>query len=72
MQSTLIMVFSKSSGKKHTVRLADALDVQDPVKVKALMDFIVLNNVFEIPENPIVSAIEAKVQNLTDTKVELV
>lgn len=72
MLSTLNMVFLKASGKKHTVRIADALDVQDPVKVKALMDFIVANSVFEIPDDPIVSAFEAKVQNVTDTMVELV
>ncbi len=72
MQSTLNMTFLKSSGKKHTVRIADALDVQDSVKVKALMDFIVANNVFEIPEDPIVSVFEAKVQNVTDTEITLV
>lgn len=72
MQSTLNMTFLKSSGKKHTVRIADALDMQDPLKVKALMDFIVANNVFEIPDDAIVSAFEAKVQNVTDTSIAIV
>ena len=71
MQSTLNLIFLKSSGKKHTVRISDALDVQDPVKVKALMEFIVANSVFEIPDDPIVSSSEAKIQNVTDTNVEL-
>lgn len=71
MDTTLNLIFEKSSGKKHVMKIADAKLIQDPIKVKALMNYIVNNNLIYIKDDAIVSALEARLQNLTETEIEL-
>lgn len=71
MGNTLNLTFTKASGKKHTIKIADAKSVQDPAKVKALMDHLVTNNILYVKGDSVVSATEAKVQNLTETEISL-
>ena len=71
METTLNLVFEKASGKKHTMRIADAKLSQDPVKVKALMDYIVDNNLIYVKDDPVVAALEANLQNVTENPIEL-
>ena len=71
METTLNLVFEKVSGKKHVMKIADAKVSQDPIKVKALMDYIVDNNLIYVKEDAIVSALEAYLQNVTETEIQL-
>lgn len=75
METTLNLVFEKASGKKHTMRIADAKLSQDPIKVKALMDYIVDNNLIYVKDDALVAALvaalEANLQNVTENPIEL-
>ncbi len=71
MNTTLNLVFEKASGKKHVMRIADAKVTQDPLKVKALMDYIVANNLIFVKEDVIALALEANLQNVTETEIVL-
>ena len=71
METTLNLVFEKVSGKKHVMRIADAKLSQDPVKVKALMDYIVDNNLIYVKDDALVAALEANLQNVTENPIEL-
>ncbi|MDO4720428.1 MAG: DUF2922 domain-containing protein [Peptostreptococcaceae bacterium] len=68
---TLNLTFAKASGKKHSMKIAGAKEVQDPAAVKALMQHIVDQNVLYTKADPIVSAHEAKLQRLTESEISL-
>ena len=53
------------------MRIADAKLSQDPVKVKALMDYIVDNNLIYVKDDALVAALEANLQNVTENPIEL-
>ncbi len=71
MNTTLNLVFEKASGKKHTMKIADAKPSQDPVKVKALMQHIVDNNLIYVKGDSIVGISKAELQNVTQNPIEL-
>lgn len=71
MLITLNLIFTKASGKKHTLKISDAKPTQETPKVKALMQHIVNQNLLDTKGDPIVSALEATLQNTTETEINL-
>lgn len=68
---TLNLTFAKASGKKHSLRIAGAKEIQNPAAVKALMQHIIDRNILYTKTDPIVSIVEATLQSTTESKLSL-
>lgn len=71
MQSILHLTFNKASGKKQTYRIPEVVESPDPLKVKALMDYILDKEIFYVKGDALSSVLEAKLQNISSTEIEL-
>lgn len=68
---TLSLTFTKTSGKKHTVKITGAKETQNPTDVKALMQHIVDNNILHMKGDALVGLSEAKLQKVVETEIVL-
>lgn len=71
MQSILHLTFMKASGRKQTYRIPEALDNPDPVKVRALMEYILDKGIFYLKNDSLVSISEARLQNISSEDIEI-
>ena len=67
---SLVITFLTASGGKKTMKFQDAQMSPDPVKVRALADFIVTNNPF-ITNDPLVAVEKAHVEFVQTSDIEL-
>ena len=67
---SLVITFLAASGGKKTMKFQDAQMTPDPVKVRALADFIVTNNPF-VTNDPLVAVEKAHVEFVQTSDVEL-
>ena len=70
MKVSLVITFLTSSGGKKTMRFQDAKMPPDPIKVKALADFIVTNNPF-ITNDPLTAVETAHIERVQTSDIEL-
>ena len=66
----LVITFLAASGGKKTMKFQDAQMSPDPVKVRALADFIVTNNPF-VTNDPLVAVEKAHVEFVQTSDIEL-
>lgn len=66
----LVITFLATSGGKKTMKFQDAQMSPDPVKVRALADFIVTNNPF-VTNDPLVAVEKAHVEFVQTSDIEL-
>ena len=67
---SLVITFLTASGGKKTMKFQDSQMSPDPVKVRALADFIVTNNPF-ITNDPLVAVEKAHVEFVQTSDIEL-
>ena len=67
---SLVITFLTASGGKKTMKFQDAQISPDPVKVRALADFIVTNNPF-VTNDPLVAVEKAHVEFVQTSDIEL-
>ena len=67
---SLVITFLTASGGKKAMRFQDAQMTQDPVKVRALADFIVTNNPF-VTNDPLTAVENAQVEVLQTSDIEI-
>ena len=67
---SLIITFLTASGGKKTMKFQDAQMSPDPVKVRALADFIVTNNPF-VTNDPLTAVEKAHVEFVQTSDIEL-
>ena len=67
---SLVITFLTVSGGKKTMRFQDAQMTPDPVKVRALADFIVTNNPF-VTNDPLTAVEKAHVEIVQATDIDL-
>ena len=67
---SLVITFLTASGGKRTMKFQDSQMSPDPVKVRALADFIVTNNPF-ITNDPLVAVEKANVEFVQTSDIEL-
>ena len=67
---SLIITFLTASGGKKTMRFQDSQMTPDPVKVRALADFIVTNNPF-VTNDPLTAVENAQVEIVQSSDIEL-
>lgn len=67
---SLIITFLTASGGKKTMRFQDSQMTPDPVKVRALADFIVTNNPF-VTNDPLTAVENAHVEFVQTSDIEL-
>ena len=70
MKVALVITFLTASGGKKTMRFQDAKMPPDPIKVKALADFIVTNNPF-ITNDPLTAVETAHIESVQTADIEL-
>ena len=70
MKTFLVITFLAASGGKKTMRFQDAKMIQDPVKIRALADFIVTNNPF-VTNEPLVAVEKAHIESVQTNDIEL-
>ncbi len=68
---SLVITFLAASGGKKTMKFQDAQMSPDPIKVKALANFIVTNNPF-ITNDPLVAVEKAHVEFVQTSDIDLV
>ena len=66
----LVITFLTASGGKKTMRFQDAQTPPDPIKVRALADFIVTNNPF-VTNDPLTAVEKAHVEFVQTSDIEL-
>ena len=66
----LVITFLAASGGKKTMKFQDAQMSPDPVKVRALADFIVTNNPF-VTNDPLTAVEKAHVEFVQTSDIEL-
>lgn len=67
---SLIITFLTASGGKKTMRFQDSQMTPDPVKVRALANFIVTNNPF-VTNDPLTAVENAHVEFVQTSDIEL-
>lgn len=67
---SLVITFLTASGGKKTMRFQDSQMSPDPVKVRALADFIVTNNPF-VTNDPLVAVEKSHVEFVQTSDIEL-
>ena len=67
---SLVITFLTASGGKKAMRFQDSQMTPDPVKVRALADFIVANNPF-VTNDPLTAVEKAHVEFVQITDIEL-
>ena len=67
---SLVLTFLTASGGKKTMRFQDSQMTPDPVKVKALANFIVTNNPF-VTNDPLTAVENAQVEFVQSSDIEL-
>ena len=67
---SLVITFITASGGKKTMKFQDAQMTPDPVKVRALANFIVTNNPF-VTNDPLTAVEKAHVEFVQTTDIEL-
>ena len=67
---SLVITFLTASGGKKTMKFQDSQLSPDPVKVRALADFIVTNNPF-ITNDPLTAVENAHVEIVQTSDIEL-
>ena len=70
MKTYLVITFIAASGGKKTMKFQDAQMTPDPVKVRALADFIVTNNPFTT-NDPLVAVEKAHIESVQTNDIEL-
>ena len=70
MKVSLVITFLTASGGKKTMRFQDAKMPPDPIKVKALANFIVTNNPF-ITNDPLTAVETAHIESVQTADIEL-
>ena len=66
----LVITFLTASGGKKTMRFQDAQTPPDPIKVRALADFIVTNNPF-VTNDPLTAVEKAHIEFVQTSDIEL-
>ena len=66
----LVITFLAASGGKKTMKFQDSQMSPDPVKVRALADFIVANNPF-VTNDPLTAVEKAHVEFVQTSDIEL-
>ena len=69
-RTSLVITFLTASGGKKTMRFQDSQLTPDPVKVRALADFIVTNNIF-VTNDPLTAVENANVEIVQTSNIEL-
>ena len=67
---SLVITFLTASGGKKTMKFQDAQLTPDPVKVRALADFIVANNPF-VTNDPLTAVEKANLEIVQTSDIEL-
>ena len=67
---SLVITFLTASGGKRTMKFQDAKTPPDPIKVRALADFIVTNNPFAT-DDPLTAVEKAHIEFLQTSDIEL-
>ena len=67
---SLVITFLTASGGKKTMRFQDSQMTPDPVKVRALANFIVANNPF-VTNDPLTAVENAHVEFVQTSDIEL-
>ena len=67
---SLVITFLTASGGKKTMKFQDAQISPDPVKVRALANFIVTNNPF-VTNDPLTAVEKAHVEFVQTSDIEL-
>ena len=67
---SLVITFLTASGGKKAMRFQDSQMTPDPVKVRALADFIVANNPF-VTNDPLTAVEKAQVEFVQASDIEL-
>ena len=70
MKTYLVITFLAASGGKKTMKFQDAQMSPDPVKVRALADFIVTNNPF-VTNDPLTAVEKAHIEFVQTNDIEL-
>ena len=70
MKVSLVITFLTSSGGKKTMRFQDAQMPPDPIKVRALANFIVTNNPF-VTNDPLTAVEKAHIESVQTSEIEL-
>ena len=66
----LVITFLTASGGKKTMKFQDAQMTPDPVKIRALADFIVTNNPF-VTNDPLTAVEKAHIEYIQTSDIEL-
>ena len=67
---SLVITFLTASGGKKTMKFQDSKMSPDPIKVRALADFIVTNNPF-VTNDPLTAVEKAHVEFVQTSDIEL-
>lgn len=67
---SLVITFLTASGGKKTMKFQDAKTSPDPIKVRALADFIVTNNPF-VTNDPLTAVEKAHIELVQTSDIEL-
>ena len=67
---SLVITFLTASGGKKTMKFQDSQISPDPIKVRALADFIVTNNPF-VTNDPLTAVEKAHVEFVQTSDIEL-
>ena len=67
---SLVITFLAASGGKKTMKFQDSQMSPDPVKVKALANFIVTNNPF-VTNDPLVAVENAHIEQVQTSDIDL-
>ena len=70
MKVSLVITFLTASGGKKTMRFQDSQITPDPIKVRALANFIVTNNPF-ITNDPLTAVEKAHIESVQTSDIEL-
>ena len=69
-RTSLVITFLTASGGKKTMKFQDSKMSPDPIKVRALADFIVTNNPF-VTNDPLTAVEKAHVEFVQTNDIEL-
>lgn len=69
-RASLVITFLTASGGKKTMKFQDAKTSPDPIKVRALADFIVTNNPF-VTNDPLTAVEKAHIELVQTSDIEL-
>ena len=70
MKVSLVITFLTASGGKKTMKFQDAQMSPDPIKVRALANFIVTNNPF-VTNDPLTAVEKAHLESVQTTDIAL-